>query len=169
MGDRFFDPIYANGTRTLLGVGAAWHVPQVTLAGELIRAADTRLGQGIDGGDLSDLVSRGGYASAVWHVIHGKGRRRGSAPFRELDVTGRVDWLHFGSANTADQPFRNPRADARGADRQARGDHGRELAPEPVDEGADQRRARAAAWTRWRVLPGRRQRRSGAPSSVRRW
>jgi hypothetical protein len=110
MGDRFFDRIYANGSRTLLGMGAAWHVPQLTLAGELIRAADTRRGQAIDGGDLSDLLSRGGYASAVWHVIHGKGRRRGSAPFRELDVTGRVDWLHFGSANTADPPFRNPRA-----------------------------------------------------------
>ena len=77
----------------------------------MIRSADTRLGQAIDGGDLSDLVSRGGYASAVWHVIRGKGRRRGRAPFRELDVTGRLDWLHFESANTADAPFRNPRAD----------------------------------------------------------
>jgi phosphate-selective porin len=111
MGDRFFDRIYANGSRTLAGLGATWHVPQVTLAAELIRAADTRLGQAIDGGDLSDLVARGGYATAVWHVIHGKGRRRGAAPFRELDLTGRVDWLHFESANTTEPPFRNPRAE----------------------------------------------------------
>ena len=114
MGDRFFDRMYASGTRTLVGAGAAWHVPQFTVAGELIRAADTRLGQGIDqgidNGNLSDLVARGGYASAVWHVIHGKGRRRGPAPFRELDVSGRVDWLRFASANTADEAFRNPRA-----------------------------------------------------------
>lgn len=111
MGERFFDRIYANGSRTLLGMGAAWHVPQVTLAGEVIRAADTRIGQAINDGDLSDLLSRGGYASAVWHVIHGKGRRRGAAPFRELDVTGRLDWLRFGSANTTEPPFRNPRAE----------------------------------------------------------
>jgi phosphate-selective porin len=110
MGERFFNRIYANGTRTLIGAGAKWHVPQLTLAGELIRAADTRLGQAIDNGDLSDLVARGGYASAVWHVIHGKGRRRGPAPFRELDVSGRVDWLRFSSANTADEAYRNPRA-----------------------------------------------------------
>jgi hypothetical protein len=111
MGERFFDRLYANGSRTLVGASAAVHVPQFTLAGELIRGSDTRLGQGIDSGDLSDLVSRGGYVSGVWHVIHGKGRRRGPAPFREFDVTGRLDWLHFESANTADEPFRNPRAD----------------------------------------------------------
>jgi hypothetical protein len=111
MGERFFQPLYAKGSRTLVGASAAVHVPQFTFAGELIRGSDTRAGQAIDGGDLSNLVSRGGYLSGVWHVIHGKGRRRGPAPFREMDVTGRVDWLHFGSANTADEAFRNPRAE----------------------------------------------------------
>jgi hypothetical protein len=110
MGERFFDRIFANGSRSMVGVSAVWHVPQVTLAGELVRAADTRLGQAIDEGDLPDLLATGGYASAVWHVIHGKGRRRGRAPFRELDITGRLDWLHFGSASSGEPPFSNPRA-----------------------------------------------------------
>jgi len=111
MGTPFFEPVYANGSQTLVGGGAVWNRPEVTVAGEMIQASDTRTGQAISGGDLSNLVSRGGYASAAWHVIRGKGRRRGRAPFRELDLTGRWDWLRFGSATTADPPSRSPRAD----------------------------------------------------------
>jgi phosphate-selective porin len=111
LGKRFFEPLYANGRRTLVGLGAAWQVPVMTVAGEWLQSAYTRQGQALDGGDLSDLQGRGGYASAAWHLVHGKGRRRGHAPFRELSLTGRFDWLHFESANTSDQPFRNPRAD----------------------------------------------------------
>ena len=111
MGTRFFEPVYANGSQTLIGGGAAWTVPEVTVAGELMQASDTRTGQAMSGGDLSNLVSRGGYASAAWHVIRGKGGRRGRAPFREIDLTGRWDWLHFGSANATDTPSRSPRAD----------------------------------------------------------
>ena len=111
MGTRFFEPVYANGSQTLIGGGAAWNAPEVTVAGEVMQASDTRTGQAMSGGDLSNLVSRGGYASAAWHVIHGKGRRRGLAPFREVDLTGRWDWLHFGSANTTGAPSRSPRAD----------------------------------------------------------
>lgn len=110
MGTRFFEPLYANGSQTLVGGGAVWNVPLVTVAGEVVQASDTRIGQALNGGDLSNLVSRGGYASGAWHVIRGKGRRRGRAPFRELDLTGRWDWLRFGSANTTDLPARTPRA-----------------------------------------------------------
>jgi hypothetical protein len=103
--------VYAKGTRTLVGWGAVWHVPALTIASELIRSTDTRVGQSLTGGDLSDFVTRGGYASAAWHVIHGRGRRRGPSPFRELDLTGRYDWVQFGSAGAADAASRDPRAD----------------------------------------------------------
>jgi hypothetical protein len=111
MGPRFFEPVYAQGVHTLVGGGAVWTVPEVTLAGEVLQASNTRTGQAIDGGNLSNLVSRGGYASGAWHLIRGKGRRRGRAPFREVDLTGRLDWLRFGSASTTDTPSRSPRAD----------------------------------------------------------
>jgi hypothetical protein len=65
----------------------------------------------LSGGNLSDLVTRGGYATAVWHVVHGQGRRKGAAPFRELDLTGRYDWVRFGSSRVVDTPSRDPRAD----------------------------------------------------------
>jgi hypothetical protein len=110
-GETFYEPVYAKGTRTLVGWGAVWHVPALTIASELIRSTDTRVGQSLTGGDLSDFVTRGGYASAAWHLIHGRGRRRGPSPFRELDLTGRYDWVQFGSAGAADAPSRDPRAD----------------------------------------------------------
>jgi hypothetical protein len=111
MGQRFFDRMYTSGRRTMLGGGAVWSVPAVTVAGELLRSTYAREGQAISGGDLSDLVTAGGYASGAWHVVRGKGRRRGRAPLRELDATGRYDWVNYGSVSTDGPAFRNPRAD----------------------------------------------------------
>ena len=111
MGDTFFRPMFVNGTRTRMGTSVAWNATSVSLRGELIRSLDTRRGQGIDNGDLSDLVSTGGYVAAIWHLAARDGRRWGHAPFRGIDLTARFDRLSFGSASTAGEAFLNPRAD----------------------------------------------------------
>ena len=111
MGDKFFHPMFVNGRRTRMGASVAWNATRASLTGEWIRALDSRLGQAIDGGDLSDLVSTGGYVAGVWHLMAHHGHRWGHAPFRGVDLTGRFDRLSFGSTSTSDEAFLNPRAD----------------------------------------------------------
>jgi phosphate-selective porin OprO/OprP len=111
MGDTFFRRMFVNGTRTRMGASVAWNGTRGAVRGELIRSLDARLGQGIDGGDLSNLVSTGGYVAGVWHLAARDGRRWGKAPLRGLDLTGRFDRLSFGSASSSGDAFLNPRAD----------------------------------------------------------
>jgi phosphate-selective porin OprO/OprP len=110
MGSTFFHPMFVNGTRTRLGASLAWNGTRASLRGEWIRSLDTRLGQAIDGGDLSSLVSTGGYVAGLWHVTARDGKRHGHAPLRALDLTARFDRLSFGSSAEGDEPFLNPRA-----------------------------------------------------------
>jgi phosphate-selective porin OprO/OprP len=111
MGDAFFRPMFVNGTRTRMGASVAWNHTRASVRGELIRSLDTRRGQAIDDGDLSDLVSTGGYVAAIWHLAARDGRRWGRAPLRGLDLTARFDRLSFGSASPSPDAFLNPRAD----------------------------------------------------------
>jgi phosphate-selective porin OprO/OprP len=111
MGDAFFRPMFVNGTRTRMGASVAWNSMRASVRGELIRSLDTRRGQAIDDGDLSDLVSTGGYVAAIWHLAARDGRRWGHAPLRGLDLTARFDRLSFGSASPSPDAFLNPRAD----------------------------------------------------------
>ena len=111
MGDTFFHPMFVNGARTRVGASVAWNGRYASVRGELIRSMDTRLGQAIDGGDLSSLVSSGGYVAGLWHLAARDGHRYGHAPLRALDLTARFDRLSFGSAAGAGDAFLNPRAD----------------------------------------------------------
>jgi phosphate-selective porin OprO and OprP len=111
MGDTFFRRMFVNGTRTRLGASVAWNSTRASVHGELIRSLDSRIGQAIDNGDLSDLVATGGYVAAVWHLAARDGRRWGTAPLRGLDLTARFDRLSFGSASQSGDAFLNPRAD----------------------------------------------------------
>jgi len=111
MGDTFFHPLFVNGARTRLDASVAWTTKRASVRGELIRSMDTRLGQAIDGSDLSSLVSSGGYVAGLWHLAARDGHRYGHAPLRALDLTGRFDRLSFGSAAGAGDAFLNPRAD----------------------------------------------------------
>ncbi len=104
MGPTFFEKMFVNGTRTRFGLSGEWHAGRTSLKGELIHSADTRRGQALDNGDLSDLIAQGWYLSAVRTVV--KTRRLG-----DLDVAARFDRIAFGSANTTDEPFLNPRAE----------------------------------------------------------
>lgn len=111
MGDTFFRKMFVNGSRTRMGASVDWNGTRGGIRAELIRSLDTRLGQGIDGGDLSNLVSTGGYVAGIWHLAARDGRRWGKAPLRGLDLTGRFDRLSFGSASSSSDAFLNPRAD----------------------------------------------------------
>ena len=111
MGDTFFHKMFVNGIRTRMGASVAWNARRASVHGEWLRALDSRRGQAIDGGDLSDLVSTGGYAAGVWHLLARDGHRWGHAPLRGIDVTGRFDRLTYGSTATVDDAFLNPRAD----------------------------------------------------------
>jgi phosphate-selective porin OprO and OprP len=108
MGNTFFRRMFVNGTRTRLGASIAWNGERASLRGELLRSSDTRIGQGLDGGTLSDLVSNGGYVSGLVHLVRNS---RGDFPLRALDLTGRFDRLVFGNGLSADEAFLNPRAD----------------------------------------------------------
>lgn len=111
MGDTFFRSMYVNGARTRVGASVAWNGRRAGLRGEVIRSMDSRLGQAIDGGDLSTLVSNGAYLTGIWHLAARDGRRYGHTPLRTLDLTGRFDRLSFGSGASTDGAFLNPRAD----------------------------------------------------------
>ncbi|HEV8394748.1 MAG TPA: porin [Vicinamibacterales bacterium] len=110
MGDTFFRSMFVSGTRTRVGASVAWNAARASLRAEVIRSMDTRLGQGIDGSDLSNLVSTGGYVAGLWHLAAHDGHRYGHAPLRALDLTARFDRLSFGSAGGG-EAFLNPRAD----------------------------------------------------------
>jgi phosphate-selective porin OprO and OprP len=111
LGDTFFRSMFVNGTRTRMGASVAWNGTRASVRGELIRSLDTRLGQGVDGGNLSNLVTTGGYVAGSWHLASRDGRRWGQAPLRGLDLTARFDRLSFGSAAQG-EAFLNPRADS---------------------------------------------------------
>jgi phosphate-selective porin len=105
-GDRFFDRMNVHGNRSRLGAEGLWTARRLTLKGELIQLTDQRTGQAVTGGDLSDLVLRGGYITAIVRVAGQRGRR-GPA----VDLAARVDRLSIGSRNDTDEAFTNPRAD----------------------------------------------------------
>jgi phosphate-selective porin len=104
--ERLFDRLHVNGQRTRLGVEGLWTGRRATVKGELLQLTDQRLLQSVTGEDLSDLVLRGGYITAVVRVFGDQGKR-GQA----VDVAARIDRLSLGSGNDTDEPFTNPRAD----------------------------------------------------------
>jgi phosphate-selective porin len=104
--ERVFERMHVNGQRTRLGAEGVWRGRRATVKGEWLQLTDQRLQQSVTGEDLSDLVHRGAYVTAVVRVFGASGRN-GQA----VDVAARFDRLALGSANDADEPFTNPRAD----------------------------------------------------------
>ena len=66
--DRFSERMNVNGQRTRLGAEGLWRGRRATIKGELLQLTDQRLQQAITGGDLSDLVERGGYLTGIVRV-----------------------------------------------------------------------------------------------------
>jgi len=105
-GDRFFEHMYVKGARTRLGVNGLWSARRFTVKGELLQSTDERQEQSITGDNLSNLITRGAYVTGIWRAYGKHGRKKAS-----VDIEARFDRLSFGSANQADEPFTNPRAD----------------------------------------------------------
>lgn len=104
--DRVFERMNVNGQRTRFGAEGVWRGRRATLKGEWLQLTDERLGQSVTNGDLSNLVFRGGYLTAIVRVIGRSGRRR-----EALDLAARFDRLTLGSSNESEDAFTNPRAD----------------------------------------------------------
>ena len=104
--ERFSERMNVNGQRTRLGLEGLWRGRRATVKGELLQLTDQRLGQAVTGGDLSDLVLRGGYITGIIRVFGEPGRRR-----KAVDVAVRLDRMTLGSGNDTDEPFTYPRAD----------------------------------------------------------
>jgi phosphate-selective porin len=109
-------PHFVSGQRLRLGAHAKWSAGGVTLAGEYLQARDERLGQGLAGDDLADVIGRGGYVSGTWTFV---GDLKGSGPKEGLNVgrpgamqlAARAEWLGFATPDGTGEVLRNPRAD----------------------------------------------------------
>ncbi len=117
-GSPFFPRVYVRGKRTRLGAEASWSPGRFGFRAEYMRATDDRDGQGLGDIDLSDMVSRGWYASVTW-VVTGEGKADGIRPRNPLfqggigavEIGTRFEELSFGSVSRDGPAFRNPRAE----------------------------------------------------------
>src|SRR5207249_2689335 len=88
-----------------------------TIKGEYIHMSEERIGQGIRGENLPDILSRGWYVLGGWSVL-GKLKSSGRPKnplltgrgFGSIEVSGRLDVLTFYSAPGPGLPSRSPRA-----------------------------------------------------------
>jgi phosphate-selective porin OprO and OprP len=111
-----FAPIYVAGTRQRAGLDASLVHRTFSVRGEFLRVWDQRLGQGLAGDDLPDLVADGWHVSGTWTAI-GSLKSSGAPTdplfrggFGTLQFAGRFETLGFGSDAAWDDAFRNPRA-----------------------------------------------------------
>ena len=108
-------PHFVSGRRLRLGAHAKWSAGPVALASEFLQARDERVGQGFAGGDLPDVIGRGGYVSGTWTFV---GELKGSGPKEGLNagrpgaiqLAARAEWLGFSTPGGVGEAFRNPRA-----------------------------------------------------------
>ncbi len=110
--DNFFDHAFVKGERLRLGTDLSWTSGPFAVNGEFVHVRDQRLGQGIRGDDLSDLIARGWYVAASW-VVTGEEHAKARAPERDLgalELVGRFDTIRFGSSEHPGRPSRTTRA-----------------------------------------------------------
>ena len=114
----WFDRVNVRGHRLRLGGELNWQPGPFTVRGEVIRVSDQRLGQGLRGNDLPDLIARGWYASAAW-VVTGEKSAGGVEPrhnfvpgrgWGAVELAARLEQLRFGSAEHPGLPSRSSRA-----------------------------------------------------------
>jgi len=95
-----------------------WQPGPFTVRSEVIRVRDQRLGQGLRGDNLPDLIGRGWYSSAAW-VVTGEKSAGGVEPRKNfvpgrgwgaLEIAARLEQLRFGSAEHPGLPSRSSRA-----------------------------------------------------------
>ncbi len=99
-GETFFPRMYVAGRRLRWGAEMVWSPGPLTLQAEFIHVRDERKGQALDYTDLSPVSTRGWYGSAVWKVA---GKRRE----KSVELTARLERIHFGSAEHPGRPSRS--------------------------------------------------------------
>ncbi len=92
-GYRFFDQVYVHGRRTRASVDADWERGPWRVTGELMRAGDQRLEQGLDFEDLPPLVGTG-WSVALTRAL-GRDRGVSRVRWREIALALRLDSIGF--------------------------------------------------------------------------
>lgn len=114
----WFDRVFVRGHRLRTGVELNWEPGRFVVKGEYIRVRDQRLGQGLRGEDLPDLIGQGWYFTTGM-VITGESTAGGVRPRKDfvsgkgigaIQVAARYEQLRFGSAEHPGSPSRSPRA-----------------------------------------------------------
>lgn len=114
----WFDRIEVRGHRLRLGAELNWEPGPFVVKGEVIRARDQRIGQGLRGNDLPDLIGRGWYFTTGW-VVTGEKTAGGVTPRRDfitgrgvgaIQLAARYEQLRFGSSEHPGLPSRSSRA-----------------------------------------------------------
>ncbi len=115
--DVIFPRIFVQGHRLRIGTDFDWNWGPVGLRGEFIHVSQERLGQGLRGNDIPNLVSRGWYLGGTW-VVTGEKKSGGVNPKKEfpwkgigeVELAARYEAIRFGSAEHPGRPSRTPRA-----------------------------------------------------------
>jgi phosphate-selective porin OprO and OprP len=119
LGENIFRHIFVHGHRLRLGTQLRWTPGPFSLKGEFIHVSEERLGQGIRGEDLPNLIERGWYLSGTWLVTGQKhderdDPKRAFPPFGRglgaVELAGRWEAMRLGSAEHPGRPARTPRA-----------------------------------------------------------
>jgi phosphate-selective porin len=114
----WFDRVNVRGHRLRLGAELNWEPGPFFARGEVTRVSDQRLGQGIRGDDLPDLIGRGWYFSTGW-VVTGEKTAGGVTPRKSfvrgrgigaVELAARYEQMRFGSAEHPGLPSRSSRA-----------------------------------------------------------
>src|SRR6185503_18310498 len=79
----WFDRINVRGHRLRLGAELNWEPGPFVAKGEVISVRDERLGQGLRGEDLPDLIGRGWYFTTGW-VVTGEPTAGGVRPKKDF-------------------------------------------------------------------------------------
>jgi hypothetical protein len=108
------EPVFVRGPRNSVGLDTQWAPGPVRVNAEWMQVRDARLGQGIDGNDLPDLVGRGWYVSGAWQVVKHRDRDGWvqAHVFREVEIAGRIESIAFGAGRASAASVVHPRAEA---------------------------------------------------------
>ena len=110
----FYRPeVLVNGRRQRIGVEARWRPGPFSVKSEFIRLTDERLGESIEGTDLSPFLGQGWYVSGTWAVTGEKKAEGLDSPLRPLfrgpffkgwvgavELAARAERIHFGSVDS---------------------------------------------------------------------
>ncbi len=113
----WFDRIFVRGQRLRAGTELNWEPGPFVVKGEYIHVSDDRLGQGLRGQDLPDLIAQGWYFTTGW-VVTGEKTAGGVKPrkdfgtgrgFGAVQLVARYEQMRFGSAEHPGTPSRSSR------------------------------------------------------------